>query len=89
LVRYSPSAKKTKYVKRLGWAVYDDLYPVNTNDTIVCKDFTDDSNMLQTLLVDDSDGSTVTTSTALNVVTVTETVSNIHCTLFVYGVRED
>jgi len=75
-------------VKYYAWAVYDSLYPVNTNDTFVCKAFVDESNLLQTLLIDDSDGSTVTTSTALNVVTVTDTVSNIHCTLFVYGVKE-
>jgi len=75
-------------VKYYAWAVYDSLYPVNTNDTFTCKEFIDESNLLQTLLIDDSDGSTVTTSTALNVVTVTDTVSNIHCTLFVYGVKE-
>lgn len=87
MVRYTP-ASKMRDVKYYAWAVYDSLYPVNTNDTFVCKEFVDESNLLQTLLIDDSDGSTVTTSTALNVVTVTDTVSNIHCTLFVYGVKE-
>lgn len=89
MVSYTPSANKLTDVKLYGYAVYEELYPIGTNDTFTCPEFTDDINLTQSLLVDDSTGAELTTTIALNVVTVTQAAtSNKHCTLFVYGQRE-
>ena len=89
MVSFSPSASKLKDIKYFGWAIYDDLYPLSTNDTVVCPEFIDDIALKQALLINDADGALITSSITLNVVTVTQAaVSNVHCTLFVYGQRE-
>lgn len=89
MVSYTPSASKIKDVKYMGYAVYEDLYPVDTNDTFTCPEFTDDIALKQALLVNDSSGAEITTTINLNVVTVSQAaISDAHCTLFVYGQRE-
>jgi len=89
MVSYTPSAKTVKDIKFFGWALYEELYPTDTGDTFTCPEFTDDVNLSQALLVDDSSGAEITTTIALNVVTVSqEAVSDAHCTLYVYGRRQ-
>ena len=89
MVSFTPSAAKIKDVKHYGWAVYEDLYPADTNDTFTCSEFIDDVNLSQALLVNNSTGATITTTIALNVVTLSQAaVSDANCTLFVYGRRE-
>lgn len=89
MVSYTPSASKVKEIKYYGWAVYEDIYPLDTNDTLTCPEFTDDINLKKAVLINDSSGAEITTTIALNVVTVSQAaISDAHCTLFVYGQRE-
>ena len=89
MTSFTPSASKIKDIKLYGWAVYEDLYPTGTNDTFTCPEFTDDVNLKKAVLINDASGAEVTTTIALNVVTVSQAlVSDAHCTLFVYGQRE-
>ena len=87
MVSYTPSASKLKDVKFYGWAIYEDLYPIDQNDTFVCSEFVDDINLDQALLVNNASGAAVSTSIAMNVVTTTGAASNLSCTLFVFGRR--
>jgi hypothetical protein len=87
VVTYYPSASKIKDVKVYGWAVYEDLYPINLNDTIECADFTDTVALSQAFLVNSETGDEIACTAALNVVTVTGAVVNVECTLFVFGRR--
>lgn len=85
MTSYTPSANKRENVKYYAHAVYEDLYPVNQNDTFALGEFISSVNLSQALLINDADGTEVATSIALNVVTVTAVVSSIKCTLFAYG----
>ena len=90
MVSYTPSADAIKDVKLFADATYRNLYPLDTNDTITCSEFTDDIDLKQALLVNDLTGAEVTCTISLNVVTVSQAaVSDAHCTLFVYGQREN
>ncbi len=70
------------------WDVYD--VQVSTNDTITLAEYDTGSSLSQVLLFKKSDRSTVTQTSALNVITVTQAgLTNIDCLLFVAGVSAD
>jgi hypothetical protein len=58
---------------------------VTQNDTITLGEFDSSKNLKQAWLVKDSDGSEITCTFALNIVTVTGTATNETCTLFAFG----
>ena len=87
MVSYTPSASKIKDIKHYGWAVYEDLYPVDQNDTFTCPEFIDDVNLDQSLLVNNATNAEVTTTITLNVITVSGAASDLNCTLVVFGRR--
>lgn len=91
MVSYSGSASKIKDIKQYGWAVYEypDLPLLDTNDTYTCSEFTYDIDLSHALLVNNATRAEITCTVSLNVVTVSQaSVSDAHCTLFVYGQRE-
>jgi hypothetical protein len=87
MVSHNPSASKIQDVKVYGWAVYEDLYPIDQNDTIVCSDFVTTVALTQAFLVNSATGAEITCTAALNVVTVTGVAVDVECTLFVFGRR--
>ena len=87
MVSYTPSASKINDVTHYGWAIYENLYPTDQNDTFTCPEFIDDVNLDQSLLINNASGAEVTTTIALNVVTVSGVASDLNCTLFVFGRR--
>ena len=90
MVSYTPSASKLEDIKYFGYAVYryPELDLLDQNDTVTCSEFTDDVDLSQSLLVNNASGAEVTTTIALNVVTVTGAATDLNCTLFVFGRRE-
>ena len=87
MVSLTPTLKTQKEVKFYTWAVYENLV-VDKNDTIPCAEFTDDVNLSQAILVNNSSGAKIATDTILlNVITVTGDATDADCTLFVYGRR--
>jgi len=67
------------------WDVYD--VQVSTNDTINLSEYDTGQNLSQVRLFKKSDRSTVTTTDALNVITVFQVgLTNVDCLLFVAGV---
>lgn len=89
MTSFSPSATKIRDVRYFGWCVYEDLYPLSTGDTVTCRDFVSSVNLTQALLVNNADGTEVSVSVALNVVTVSGSVDSAECTLFVFGRRKN
>jgi hypothetical protein len=87
MVSFNPSATKIVDVKVYGWAVYENLYPVDQNDTITCSDFVTTVALDQAFLVNSATGVEITCTAALNVVTVTGAAVDVECTLFVFGRR--
>ena len=87
MVAHTPSASKVQDVKVYGWAVYENLYPVDLNDTIVCSEFVDTVALSQAFLVNSATGAEIVCTVALNVVTVTGAAVDVECTLFVFGRR--
>ena len=66
------------------WNVYE--VEVSQADTIPLSDFDSSKALDQALLIKKSDRSTITTTIALNVVTVTGVSANEPCLLFAAGV---
>lgn len=89
MTNFSPSANRLGDVKYYAAAIYEDLYPVSMGDRVVCKEFLNTVDLSQALLVNNSDGAEITTTVALNVVTVSGAASYAECTLFVFGRRKN
>jgi len=81
----TPSLKKKADVEYLAWAVYE--VTVSQNDTITLPEFVNNVTLAQALLIQESDGATVTTTKSNNIVTVTQAVSNLPCILFAAGIK--
>jgi hypothetical protein len=86
MVSISASATKQKEIKYYIWVVYDNVV-VDQNDTVTCYEFTDDVALSESLLINNASGAVITTTEALNVVTVTGAATDADCTLFVFGRR--
>lgn len=85
MVTQIPSGK-TRDVKYYAWTVYEDV-SVTKNDFVTCNEYLTTTNLLQVLLVNNASGAAVATSTTNNIVEVTAEVTNVECTLFVFGRR--
>lgn len=67
------------------WDVYE--VQVSWNDTMILADYNSGVNLDQALLIKKSDRTSISTSIALNVITVTLVGTlNVDCLLFVAGV---
>ncbi len=85
MVARTVSLQKISDVKYYGWAVY--TVQVSQNDTVPLSDFDSSLELSKAVLMKESDGSEVSCTKSLNVVTVTSSVTNMNCILFVYGVK--
>ena len=85
MVNYSPSAHKLKDLRYRGWAVYENLYPVNTGDTVTCPEYITSSDLEIVQMCNNENGGNVACSKSGNVITVTGSATNLSCTLFVFG----
>jgi hypothetical protein len=85
MVDRTESMKKILDVKYYAYAVYE--VQVSLNDTITLTDFDSSVALKKAVLMKMSDGTELTQSVALNVVTVTGTATNVDCILFAFGVR--
>ena len=86
MVSYTPSGT-IKDIKYYAWQVIENLAPINLADTISCSEFTDDIDLTQALLVNNSTGVEIATTILLNVVTVSGASTDTECTLFIFGRR--
>lgn len=85
MVDRSESAVKFGDVKYGYHKTYE--VEVSQNDTVTLDDFDSSAALNHALLWKKSDRTEVTTSTALNVVTVTGAGTNMDCILYVVGVK--
>ncbi len=85
MVARTASLQKISDVKYYGWAVY--TVQVSQNDIIPLSDFDSSLELSKAVLMKESDGTEVTCTKSLNVVTVTSSGTNMNCVLFVYGVK--
>jgi hypothetical protein len=72
-------------IKYYGSAEY--TITMSQNDTFTATDFTDSANLKKAVLISNADGTELTNTVLLNVVTCTSAVTNQECTLWVFGVR--
>jgi hypothetical protein len=86
MVNANLSASKSHNIKYRGWSVYEDLL-ANLGYTFTCSDFTSTATLDQAYLINNSSGAEVTVSVSNNVVSVTDAVTNVYCTLIVFGVK--
>ena len=84
MVARTPSQVRGDDIEVGRWDVYE--VEVSLNDTVTAPDYSSAVALDQALLIKKSDRSTITTTKALNVVTVTGASLNEPCLLFVAGV---
>lgn len=87
MVDRSANLKKIADVKFYAYAVYDQVI-VSIGDTITPGEFSDEEDLKKVVLMKNSDGSEITVTKLLNVVTVGAGAgTDDECTLFVFGRR--
>lgn len=85
MVDRSASLKKIADVKYYASALFEVI--VSIGDTITLAEFDTTVNLSNATLMNNSDGSEITCTVLLNVVTVTGAATDEECTLFVFGRR--
>jgi len=85
MVDRSASLKKIADVKYYASALFEVI--VSIGDTITLSEFDTTVNLSNATLMKNSDGSEITCTVLLNVITVTGAATDEECTLFVFGRR--
>jgi hypothetical protein len=87
MVDRNVNLKKIADIKYYAAALYDEV-TVSTGDTITPSDFNSTENLKTAVIRRNSDGSEITCTILLNVITVTTAaLTNVECTVFVFGRR--
>ena len=87
MVDRNVNLKKIVDIKYYAAALYDEVI-VSTGNTITPSDFSNEENLKTAVIRRNSDGSEITCTVLLNVITVTTlTLTDVECTLFVFGRR--
>ena len=86
MVNLTPSASRVNDIKYFGWAVYEDV-ELSQAFTITLGEFIDDVNLDQIFIVNNIDAAEVAGTIANNVITITSVVTDVECTIFVFGRR--
>ena len=85
MVDRSASLKKIADVKYYASALFEVV--VSIGDTITPSEFDTTVNLNKAVIMKNSDGTEVTCTILLNVITVTGAATDEECTLFVFGRR--
>ena len=85
MVDRSASLKKIADVKYYASALFE--VTVSIGDTITLGEFDTSVNLNKAVIMKNSDGSEITCTVLLNVITVTGAATDEECTLFVFGRR--
>jgi hypothetical protein len=85
LVARDAELQKIGDIKVYAYGVYN--VQVSLNDTVPLSDFSDSENLTRAVLNKKTDGSAVACDISNNIVEVTDSVTNVDCVLYVFGVR--
>jgi hypothetical protein len=81
LIKRGPNSRSIEKIVELSEV------EVSQNDTITIDSLHASKTMLQAYLIKKTDGTELTTTDALNVITVTGAATNVDCLLLAYGYK--